>query len=118
VTSLSPESATPSPHIHAATYRLTWHNSSRPSRCGADAPTVQVPRDPCNFLSTGCCYRAIWMNGQPRRSQVTGSDEVRRRRVENRHSRGLVSVFGPVRVTHKAYRAAPDRPAARATAGP
>jgi hypothetical protein len=46
---------------------------------------------------------------EPRRPEVTGSDEVPRRRVENGHGRGLVSVFGPVTVTRKAYRAAPVR---------
>jgi len=46
-----------------------------------------------------------------RRNEVTGSDEVSRPRVENGHTRGLVSVFGPVTVTRKAYRAVPVRPA-------
>src|SRR5262249_2613990 len=46
---------------------------------------------------------------EPRRAEVTGSDEVPRRRVENGHGRGLVSVFGPVTVRRKAYRAAPVR---------
>jgi len=45
-----------------------------------------------------------------RRGQVTGSDGVARPRVENGHRRGLVSVFGPVTVTRKAYRATPTRP--------
>jgi hypothetical protein len=45
-----------------------------------------------------------------RREEVSGSDGVARRRVENGHRRGLVSVFGPVTVTRKAYRAAPTRP--------
>jgi hypothetical protein len=53
---------------------------------------------------------------EPRRSRVTGSDEVPRRRVENGHSRGLVSVFGSVTVTRKAYRAAPAAPAGPAGA--
>jgi hypothetical protein len=47
---------------------------------------------------------------EPRRAQVTGSDGVARPRVENGHRRGLVSVFGPVTVTRKAYRATPTRP--------
>jgi hypothetical protein len=42
-----------------------------------------------------------------RRSDVTGSDGVPRPRVENGHRRGLTSVFGPVTVTRKAYRAVP-----------
>jgi len=45
-----------------------------------------------------------------RREEVTGSDGVTRRRVENGHRRSLASVFGPVTVTRKAYRAAPARP--------
>src|SRR6266540_3933290 len=45
-----------------------------------------------------------------RRGQVTGSDGVARPRVEDGHTRGLVSVFGPVTVTRKAYRATPVRP--------
>jgi hypothetical protein len=45
-----------------------------------------------------------------RREDVTGSDGVVRRRVENGHQRGLASVFGAVRVTRKAYRATPARP--------
>src|SRR5215468_691346 len=53
---------------------------------------------------------------ESRRPEVTGSDQVPRRRVENGHDRGLVSVFGPVTVTRKAYRAAAVRPAAQATA--
>jgi hypothetical protein len=44
-----------------------------------------------------------------RREEVSGSDGVRRRRVENGHRRGLASVFGPVTVTRKAYRATPTR---------
>jgi hypothetical protein len=55
---------------------------------------------------------------EARRSGVTGSDEVPRPRVENGHTRGLVSVFGPVTVTRKAYRAAPARPVGHAPAGP
>jgi hypothetical protein len=42
-----------------------------------------------------------------RRSGVTGSDGVSRPRVENGHRRGLTTVFGPVTVTRKAYRAVP-----------
>jgi hypothetical protein len=45
-----------------------------------------------------------------RREEVTGSDGVRRRRVENGHRRQLASVFGAVTVTRKAYRATPARP--------
>ena len=44
---------------------------------------------------------------EPRRPAVTGSDGVPRLRVENGHCRGLTSVFGPVTVTRKAYRATP-----------
>jgi hypothetical protein len=46
---------------------------------------------------------------EPRRSGVAGSDEVPRSRVEDGHTRGLVSVFGLVTVTRKAYRAKPIR---------
>jgi hypothetical protein len=42
-----------------------------------------------------------------RRGAVTGSDGVSRPRVENGHRRGLTSVFGPVAVIRKAYRAVP-----------
>ena len=44
---------------------------------------------------------------EKRRSGVTGSDGVSRPRVENGHRRGLTTVFGPVTVTRKAYRAVP-----------
>jgi hypothetical protein len=44
-----------------------------------------------------------------RRRGVVGSDDVPRPRVEDGHRRGLVSVFGPVTVTRKAYRAKPIR---------
>ena len=44
---------------------------------------------------------------EERRSGVTGSDGVPRPRVENGHRRELTSVFGPVSVTRKAYRAVP-----------
>ena len=44
---------------------------------------------------------------EKRRSGVTGSDGVLRPRVENGHRRGLTTVFGPVTVTRKAYRAVP-----------
>ena len=44
---------------------------------------------------------------EKRRSAVTGSDGVSRPRVENGHRRGLSTVFGPVTVTRKAYRAVP-----------
>jgi len=46
---------------------------------------------------------------EPRRCAVSGIDGVGRPRVENGHQRGLTSVFGPVRVTRKAYRATPIR---------
>jgi hypothetical protein len=49
---------------------------------------------------------------ETRRSGVTGSDDVARARVENGHQRGLTSVFGPVTVTRKAYRAVPGAAAA------
>ena len=44
---------------------------------------------------------------EKRRSAVTGSDGVQRPRVENGHRRELTTVFGPVTVTRKAYRAVP-----------
>src|SRR5512133_1752743 len=44
---------------------------------------------------------------EKRRNAATGSDGVSRPRVENGHRRGLTTVFGPVAVTRKAYRAAP-----------
>ena len=44
---------------------------------------------------------------EKRRGAVTGSDGVSRPRVENGHRRGLTTVFGPVAVTRKAYRAVP-----------
>ena len=44
---------------------------------------------------------------EQRRSAVTGSEGVSRPRVENGHRRGLTTVFGPVAVTRKAYRAVP-----------
>ena len=44
---------------------------------------------------------------EPRRPGLTGADGVPRPRVENGHDRGLMSVFGPVTVTRKAYRATP-----------
>ena len=52
-----------------------------------------------------------------RREEVSGSDGVRRRRVENGHRRGLASVFGPVTVTRKAYRATPRAPACSRVVG-
>ena len=52
---------------------------------------------------------------EKRRSAVTGSDGVSRPRVENGHRRGLSTVFGPVAVTRKAYRAVPG---AAADTGP
>jgi hypothetical protein len=42
---------------------------------------------------------------EERLTGVTGSDRVERTRVEQRHHRGLTTVFGPVTVTRKAYRA-------------
>jgi hypothetical protein len=42
-------------------------------------------------------------------AQVMGVDRVVRTRVEKGHSRGLVTVFGPVTVTRMAYRAAGAR---------
>ena len=51
---------------------------------------------------------------ETRRSAVTGSDGVSRPRVENGHRRGLTTVFGPVTVTRKAYRAVPGTAAADA----
>jgi hypothetical protein len=42
---------------------------------------------------------------EKRRGAVTGSDGVSRPRVESGHRRGLTTVFGPVTVTRKAYRA-------------
>jgi hypothetical protein len=47
---------------------------------------------------------------------VTGSDGVSRPRVENGHRRGLTTVFGPVAVTRKAYRAVPGAAADAGTA--
>ncbi|MDP9208471.1 MAG: ISKra4 family transposase [Actinomycetota bacterium] len=44
---------------------------------------------------------------EKRRRAVTGSEGVSRPRVENGHRRGLTTVFGPVAVTRKAYRAVP-----------
>jgi len=44
---------------------------------------------------------------EARRHGVTGSDGISRPRVENGHHRELTSVFGPVTVTRKAYRAVP-----------
>jgi hypothetical protein len=44
---------------------------------------------------------------EARRHGVTGSDGISRPRVENGHRRALTSVFGPVTVTRKAYRAVP-----------
>ena len=44
---------------------------------------------------------------EKRRTGVTGSDGLSRPRVENSHRRGLTTVFGPVMVTRKAYRAVP-----------
>ena len=44
---------------------------------------------------------------EPRLPTVTGSDAVARTRVEDGHCRGLMSVFGLVSVTRKAYRATP-----------
>jgi hypothetical protein len=45
-----------------------------------------------------------------RRDDVAGCDGATRRRVEDGHQRSLASVFGPVTVTRKAYRATPARP--------
>jgi hypothetical protein len=42
---------------------------------------------------------------EPRRSEVTGSDRVARRRIEPGHERALATVFGVVSVTRIAYRA-------------
>jgi len=42
-----------------------------------------------------------------KRTGVTGGDGVSRPRVESGHRRGLTTVFGPVTVTRKAYRAVP-----------
>lgn len=53
-----------------------------------------------------------------RRSAVTGSDGVSRPRVENGHRRGLTTVFGPVAVTRKAYRAVPGSAGDAGTAAP
>ena len=47
---------------------------------------------------------------------VTGADGVSRPRVENGHRRGLTTVFGPVTVTRKAYRAVPGITAAHTAA--
>ena len=55
---------------------------------------------------------------EPRRLGVAGSDGVGRPRVENGHCRGLTSVFGPVTVTRKAYRATPDSTTADSSATP
>lgn len=55
---------------------------------------------------------------EKRRSAVTGSDGVSRPRVENGHRRGLTTVFGPVTVTRKAYRAVPGTAADAGTASP
>jgi hypothetical protein len=55
---------------------------------------------------------------EKRRSAVTGSDGVSRPRVENGHRRGLTTVFGPVAVTRKAYRAVPGTAAGAGTASP
>ena len=55
---------------------------------------------------------------EKRRSGVTGSDGVSRPRVENGHRRGLTTVFGPVTVTRKAYRAVPGTAADAGTAAP
>ena len=55
---------------------------------------------------------------EKRRSAVTGSDGVSRPRVENGHRRGLTTVFGPVTVTRKAYRAVPGAAADAGTACP
>jgi hypothetical protein len=55
---------------------------------------------------------------EKRRGAVAGSDGVSRPRVENGHGRGLTSVFGPVTVTRKAYRAVPSTAAAAGTACP
>jgi hypothetical protein len=59
---------------------------------------------------------------EKRRGGVTGSDGVPRPRVENGHRRELMTVFGPVTVTRKAYRAVPGAaagaaPACRAASG-
>ena len=42
---------------------------------------------------------------EPRRSEVTGSDAVARRRIEPGHERALATVFGTVTVARIAYRA-------------
>jgi len=55
---------------------------------------------------------------EKRRSAVTGSDGVSRPRVENGHRRGLTTVFGPVAVTRKAYRAVPGTAADPGIASP
>jgi hypothetical protein len=55
---------------------------------------------------------------EKRHSAVTGSDGVSRPRVENGHRRGLTTVFGPVAVTRKAYRAVPGTAADAGIASP
>jgi hypothetical protein len=55
---------------------------------------------------------------EKRRSVVTGSDGVLRPRVENGHQRKLTSVFGPVTVTRKAYRAVPGTAAGSGATAP
>jgi hypothetical protein len=55
---------------------------------------------------------------EKRYNAVTGSDGVSRPRVENGHRRGLTTVFGPVAVTRKAYRAVPGTAADAGIASP
>jgi hypothetical protein len=43
---------------------------------------------------------------EPRRERVSGPDQITRTRAEAGHVRPLASVFGPVRVSRIAYRAA------------
>ena len=43
--------------------------------------------------------------GEERRTDVVGADLVARTRIEHGHQRALTTVFGPVTVTRKAYRA-------------
>jgi hypothetical protein len=47
---------------------------------------------------------------EPRRLEVIDGGGVTRRRVENGHTRALETMFGPVTVTRKAYRASRSRP--------
>jgi hypothetical protein len=73
-------------------------------------------REQCRLLLQG--HLDARAEREPRRRGVTGSDQVPRSRVEDGHTRGLVSVFGPVTVTRKAYRATPVRPGEHADTAP